>query len=59
MLHQGMFRLDIRKNVFLEEVKCWYRLPRKVVVPLVTVPRSFQKKTLQDVDGLVGMVVMC
>ena len=50
----------IRKNVFLEEVKCWYRLPRKVVVvPLVTVPRSFQKKTLQDVDGLVGMVVMC
>jgi len=45
-LHKGVFRLDIRKNLFFKiVVRHWHRLPREVV----------ESQTLQDV-ALRGMV---
>ena len=57
-LHQGRFRLGIRKNFFLENmVRYWNRLPREVVeAPSQKVLKKHVDLTFWE--WLVGMVVM-
>ncbi|KAK4823560.1 hypothetical protein QYF61_003304 [Mycteria americana] len=58
-LHQGRFRLNIRKNFFTKRVvKCWKRLPREVVEsPSLEVCKGRVDVALRDVfSGGLGSV---
>ena len=65
-LHQGTFRLDIRKNLLSQRVlKHWHRLPREVVKsPCLEVFKNRVDAALRDMvsghgrDGLDSMILV-